>query len=107
MKSLILALTIAASTTASAAGPADPLTVAKEMYAAAAYEEAFATLTDARKSVAPSSTEAIALGVYSRTNGFGTDRPGQLSHAEHEHSVTGFFQEPCPHESLENDSALV
>ena len=64
MKSLILVLTIAASATASAAGPADPLTVAKEMYATAAYEEALATLTDARKSVAPSSTEAIQLDQY-------------------------------------------
>jgi TonB family protein len=64
MTAFILALTIAASTGAVAATAADQLTVAKELYATAAYEEALATLMEARGSVAPSSSEAIQLDQY-------------------------------------------
>jgi TonB family protein len=62
MKSLALAFTVAASTIAFTDG-ADPLTVAKELYASAAYEEALTTLTEARKAE-PSSKEAIQLDQY-------------------------------------------
>lgn len=63
MKSLVIALTITV-TVSLAANAADPLTVARDLYASAAYEEALAALTEARKANPKATPENLQLDEY-------------------------------------------
>jgi TonB family protein len=106
MKALLLALIVVTASSAFAAAGADSLTLAKELYATAAYEDALSTLTELRKSATASPAELIQLDQYRVFCLFALGRRAEAeAHAQSMVRIDPFFK-PADEDTSPAISAL-